>query len=350
MRAVLYVAAMPHTVRSMCLGLIAAAAVAQCPPAVVVDDFTGWSTTEVLNIPATNPWAAGASTANGNPGACFEVSQSVIAGVVNAQIHVAHLPPTSIALPPSGLGPIDLSLDGIHVMQSPPGAFGNAVAVRFCVEQGGVVYVAANPIFNLILGNAWTTMTAPGLVATSFAPQGVAGVHPDFAAGGPVRFGFVTINGNTSGGTFSGAGIGSTLSRYDNFNAAFTAAAALTTTVAGCGAAPAPTLSATAPAFDATVTITLSGAPASAPAALVWGSPVPPIALGGGCSTAMDLNTLFIFAAFVTDAGGGWTTSFYLPPICALAGLPIAQQAFVFDAASPFGFSLSNGLLGVVGS
>jgi hypothetical protein len=341
---------MPRTVISMCLGLLASVAAAQCPPNVVTTDFTGWTTTVVLNIPATNPWSAGPGVSFGNPGPCFEVTQSVAGGVVNAQIHLAHLPPNAITPPSSGFGLVDLSVDARLIFQSPSGAFGNVVAVRFCCEQGGTVYVAANPIHNVPFNGPWTTVGATGLTATSFEPQGVPGVHPDFVAGGPVRFGFVTINGNTTGGTFPGGGSGTTTSRYDNFAVAFTAAASVTTTVAGCGAAVPPTLTATPPAFNTTVVITLTGAAPSAPTALVWGAPVAPINLGGGCFTAMDLNTLFVFASPLTDVNGFWTVSFPLPFVCAFSGLPIAQQVFVIDPASPLGFSLSNGLSATVGT
>ena len=282
---------------------------APCPPSFADATLAGWPSPVLPSVPAANAWSSNALAAGGNGGACREVVQSINGGVVGGAIFLAHLEPTAHALPPTGLGRVDLSYEARMLSETPVGAFGGVVAVMCCVEQGGVVYYAPTSYTLIFLNTGWQARSASGLTANHFeapGPQpGPSVIHPNFATGGPVRFGLTTANGNGGGGFFPGGNVATTSIRFDNFAVSFSPAAGVTTTVPGCGAASPPTLTATAPAFGSTVTITLTGATPLAASALVWGAPVPAFTLGAGpCQTAMDLNTLFIFASFTTDEIG----------------------------------------------
>lgn len=326
---------------------LAAGLAAQCPPAATWTDFAGFAPVALSNIPATNPFSAGPVASGGNPGAAYDVAQSVIGGVVGAQVFLAHLPSTSIPLPPTGLGAVDLSLDGDMLGEGPPGAFGSVVASMFCVEQGGVVYWAPSSYRLWFLAQSWSTMSASGLTAASFVDG--LGAHPDFVAGGPVRFGFTTGNGNGNGGSFGGSNVGSTTTRFDNFVVGYAVAAAAIAGVPGCGAGTPPALVATPPVLGAVASVSIAGAPAGAAGGLFFGAPTTPVDLGGGCLLGLDLATLTLFEAFVAGPGGGVAWSFPVPNLCALSGFGFGMQAVVFDPAAPSGFALTNAVVVVAG-
>ncbi|HYC79206.1 MAG TPA: hypothetical protein VEI02_16425, partial [Planctomycetota bacterium] len=156
-------------------------AAAQCPSTIADADMTGWAPTTLLNIPATNPSTCAPVASGGNPGAAYQVTQSVTSNVVNAQTWLAHFPPTAAPLPLTGLGRADLSMDARCSSVSPNGAFGNVVGLTFAVEQDGVIYSAPSTYSLLFVGAGWGVRTAIGLTATSFTrPDGLPG-HPDFA-------------------------------------------------------------------------------------------------------------------------------------------------------------------------
>jgi hypothetical protein len=339
--------AMPYRVPFAVLALAVGAA-AQCPTAATWTDFAGFAPVPLSSIPATNPYSAGPVGAGGQPGAAYDVAQSVIGGVVGAEIFLAHLPSTALPLPPTGLGAVSLSLDGDMMTQTPFGAFGSVVASMFCVEQGGVVYWAPSTYTLWFLSSSWSTMSSSGLTAASFVDG--LGAHPDFAAGGPVRFGFTTGNGNSNGGSFGAAGMGTTTSRFDNFVVAYAVAAAAIPGVPGCGAGTPPALVATPPVLGAVANVSIAGAPAGAAGGLFFGAPSVPVDLGGGCLLGLDLATLTLFEAFVAGPGGGAAWSFPVPNLCALSGFAFGMQAVVFDPAAPSGFALTNSVVVVAGA
>jgi hypothetical protein len=318
---------------------------AQCPQAAAYGDFTGFTTVVVKNIPATNAFSTGPVLTGGNPGAAFSVFQTVTGGVVGAQIALAHLEPVATPLPPTGLGAVDLKIDGKMTAQSPAGAFGNVVGTTFCVEQGGVVYTAPSTYVLWFLGQPFVTWSKTGLVASSFTDG--LGNSPDFVTGGPVRFGFTTGNGNTNGGSFGGGNLGTTTSIFDNFTIGYAVVAASTTSVAGCGLLTPPSLAATPPQFGGLGTTTLSGATPGVSGALFVGAPAA-VAVGG-CVVGIDLATLVLLESFVVDGGGGASWSYPIPGDCSLSGATLALQAVVLDPLAVGGFALSNGVVVVVG-
>ncbi len=117
----------------------------------------------------------------------------------------------------------------------------------------------------------------------------------------------------------------------------------------GCGLSI-PALSLNTPLIGFPVIITLSGATASAPAALFAGVPANvPQVIGPGCSLAFDPSTAVPVVDFATDAAGGWSLAFPLPLEPRLVGLDIGLQAAVIAPATPPGFQVSAGVRALIG-
>jgi hypothetical protein len=326
-------------------------AAAQCPPQSVEGAFAGWSGQPLSNIPATNPWTAGAVPTGGfGGGAAYGVTQSVTGGVLGAQIFLAHFEPTPRPLPPGGFGAIDLSVRAAMTAQSPPGAFGNVVAIMFCVEQGGVVYYAPNSYSLVSLNAGYGLRTSNGLGAADFVDGATPPQHPNFTSGPPVRFGFTTGNGNGNGGSFGAAGIGTTVSLYDEFTVNAIHAAVSVVTVAGSGVSIPPSLSVGAPVLGTTVAMTLAGlVPGTTGSVFTSHFPAAPTVLGGGYVVGLEFATLLEFAPFAADASGTWSLSVPIPAVCGLSGFDLVFQAVAIDPAGVAGFSLSNAVATVVG-
>ncbi len=334
---------------AFCLGLLAVSAFAQCPPVSSEGAFAGWTSAAINSVPATNPFSTGPIGTGGvGGGACFSVTQSVIGGVVGAEIFLAHLEPVARPLPVSGFGSVDLSIQASMITQTPGGAFGGVVAMMFCVEQGGVVYYAPSTYSLVFLNAGFGLRSSTGLHASSFT--GGSASAPNFVNGGPVRFGFTTGNGNGGGGSFGPAGMGTTTTRFDEFTVGFEAAASSLTTVAGSGVASPPLLTIGAPVLGTTVVMSLSNlVPLTTGSIFVSHAPAAPTSIGLGYVVGLEFATLLEFAPYGADAAGAFGLSVFVPNVCGLSGFDLTFQAIAVDPAGVAGFTLSNAVATIVG-
>jgi hypothetical protein len=118
-----------------------------------------------------------------------------------------------------------------------------------------------------------------------------------------------------------------------------------------CGTTP-PTLSLTPPVLGLTTTAVVTGALPSTFVNLVIDLAIDsPTTVGTACVFHLDLAhaASWIVMPLLTHSTGGATQSIDVPSIPMLAGSFATLQTFVFDAAAPFGFDLSNGLRATLG-
>ena len=79
------------------------------------------------------------------------------------------------------------------------------------------------------------------------------------------------------------------------------------------------------------------------------GIPAAPIALGSGCTAAVDLASFAPFTPVAADPTGSWGLTLGVPPDTGLVGVQFALQIALFPTAGPLGLDLSNGLHITVG-
>jgi hypothetical protein len=145
----------------------------------------------------------------GNPGAYRQINQSVPANTGWFYGFSRYGTNTATRYDPATQGAIssvDFSIDGRLIST----VGGQIPGVGMGIKQGSLVYVQtafAN------LGNAsWGTVASTGLTPADFMCVNGSGTVDFSASGGPLRFGFVTINASFSAQPTGG------VSEYDNYN------------------------------------------------------------------------------------------------------------------------------------
>jgi hypothetical protein len=342
-RRILYVRGMKFS-RPLAVALVAATGALAQSTQFAEGDFVGWTQQTILydaNPPAPlTPGSAANATlgAVGSPGDGWTMHHVVTTNTALINVVLAPTAAWHPALQGALVG-VFMQLDA-STLSSPFCCAAQGVGVA--CEQGGTVYIAGNSVAGMAA--AWHPITPVSAVATDFTPPGGSPTaHPDFAGGGPVRFGFYCSNG-----TCLNCGGYQTTVRYDNWSLALTAAAVypgtgsdfrMRTSVSASAADDVGVKTAAVGAFLTTVLDSPLGAYVGAPLVLAadlrpTGAPAP-----GAAPVWLDFGTLFVLAdgLAVTPLGYAHTVSplgsaygAVVPP--GLSGFSVYVQAAAFAA------------------
>jgi hypothetical protein len=326
----------PRRLLSFAAGaLCAAATVAQSPVVFSDGDFTGWTQhASVVNlfppiVPASGTSATLSFPNAGNPGASVQMSHTVTS---NAGIYDVFLSPTAIWNPAvdGPAGTITMTIDA--ATQFTPYCCA-AQGVGIACEQGGVYFIGGGTVAGM--SSAWHPLTPVLAVASQFQPAtalGPNGVTPDFANGGPIRFGFYASNG-----TCQNCPGFSTTVRYDNWSLSVATQAVYPGTSDGLRLRT----SVSASPVDL---LAIKSAPAGAPLTLTIDSPT-------GAWTGLPL----VLAVDLTTTG---TTPFPGPPVWldfaslvvvvdGLLPTPLGPAQTVSPLGNSYGLTIPPGLTGL---
>lgn len=115
------------------------------------------------------------------------------------------------------------------------------------------------------------------------------------------------------------------------------------------GACGPVTFDATLPVLGSVWTLSGGGAESLASGFVAAGVAAPASPLPFGCMFYLDPSSAFVAGPLFADNSGDWSTSFLVPFLPTIAGFPIRVQSFLTSSASPWGWTTTHAIDGIVG-
>ena len=155
---------------------------------------SAWTAVEVIDTTPNDSFTFSGNqlTSGGKPDAYRRIVNSLDTSTASS-VAAAHLRVAAVWDPgeEGTFVSLDATFDGISEVGNPAGAVGYAVALM----QDGVVYRAGLTPSAVLNGDGWQTLSASGLVASSFC-DGPCARTPDLSdSAPPITLGFLTSNG-----------------------------------------------------------------------------------------------------------------------------------------------------------